>query len=395
MEEIVIVGGGLAGSIAALKLKEFGFDPVIIDKPLPQSNGSIGGFTKFSGAKFSLPPAGLGLLKVAKDESEIWDSISEVAKYLNLEFNNSSSSEDTSMDMGTLREYDSLVLSPNEIEDLLHDLEKLLFKENIRVIKGDCTKIVSQDSLYNIHYSLGQSDELILCRNVFYAGGRLGSDILSLSGAKHTSIKGLDLGVRIEFKDINGLKKLRQLGPDAKIIHNDCRTFCLNVPGAIYRYPYMDTSIPGGIITTDDTTGANVGILCRLSDKASSLEIINENLQSVSSSEIEESYHAKGSMLGSSESIIERIYGSQVRDKLNQFGQYLFDEGLVDWNEEHYVHLPLIDWHWNTYSLPGTFKTSLNAVYCLGDSSGHARGLLQAAISGILATREFIDEQQS
>lgn len=52
--------------------------------------------------------------------------------------------------------------------------------------------------------------------------------------------------------------------------------------------------------------------------------------------------------------------------------------------------MPLLDWHWHTFATPSSHLTSLPGVYALGDSSGHARGLLQASVSGWLAAEEYL-----
>jgi uncharacterized FAD-dependent dehydrogenase len=387
--EVIIVGAGLAGILASLELKGRGIEVIVVDSSLPQANGEIGGFAKFSGAKFSLPPAGMGLLNVAKDTKVLWNAIKKAADYLGISLENYETSSDFTIEnsIENLRKYESIVFSPNEIDQMLLGLEHKLKIEKIKLIKGKCNKIRKTKEGFSIKLESNSTSLEIKCNSVFYAGGRLGSGLLENLGAEQTNRKGLDVGVRIEFEDVEHLAKLRSHGPDAKIINNNSRTFCLNVPGEIYRYPYAHISVPGGVVS--EGTRSNVGILYRNSEKKELLEGIMKRSMQLTCSELEKPYIATGDMLGSSKEILNFIFGHDITFKLEEFGEYLSDSGLINWEDKHFVHLPLIDWHWPTFAIENSFKTNISGLFCLGDSSGHARGLLQAAVSGILAVREY------
>jgi hypothetical protein len=98
---------------------------------------------------------------------------------------------------------------------------------------------------------------------------------------------------------------------------------------------------------------------------------------------------AKG--LGDKLHITRSTWGAEVADSLQSFCEALADARLVDWSVSHLVHWPLLDWHWNVFGTVGTAQTSSTGLYVAGDSAGHARGLLQAAVSGWLAAQEILD----
>lgn len=390
--KIAIVGAGLAGITAAIRLAELGYSSVVVDSSLPHAQGDIGGFAKFSGAKFSLPPAGMGLISITKSEEALWYAIRQVAVLHGLDFECFDKSVERSDVDPCLRQYDSLVLDPHEIDELIQRAMRMMVDRNITLIQGVCTGILENSDGMQLSVSVG--DELIEINSdvIFYAGGRLGTDLLLRAGIEVTDKKGIDVGVRIEFLDCSGLSKLRQLGPDAKIIKGNCRTFCLNLPGNIYRYPFGELSIPGGIVASSETNKANVGVLCRSSLKKDLLKNIVDVGMSVGRRALEKGYESSDTAFGDAISIMRDLYGKEIVDELQVFSEYLRSQELISWNIPHIVHLPLIDWHWATFSQEGTFKTNKENIYCLGDSSGHARGLLQAAVSGWLAAEEYADE---
>ena len=390
--QIAIIGAGLAGLIAAIRLQQLGFQPIVIDSCFLDGEGGVGGFASFSGAKFSLPPAGLGLMSITKTEDALWNAIQRVSDILEIDLNKYTVSHNKHADLSTLRNYKSLVLMPNEMKDLISRLTNILVNCGINIINGYCNKIEINSDITTLHIQDGKHSIYIDCKTVFFAGGRLGMNILLDAGIEPTDYKGIDVGVRIEFIDHDGLSSLRKHGPDAKIIRGNCRTFCLNSPGLIYRYPYQNITIPGGIVAHRTEEKSNVGILCRSKEKSNLLNRVLKVSNTIPKKLLEMPHKAKKTIFGNSISLINRLYGPSITRELEEFGEYLSDTNLVDWNFEHFIHIPLIDWHWRTFSIEHSFKTSNKSIYCLGDSSGHARGLLQAAVSGWLAVEEYVDE---
>lgn len=390
--KIVVIGGGLAGIVSAIRLKQLGYSPILIDSSLPDANRDIGGFAKFSGAKFSLPPAGMGLLNITKCEKRLWQTIDEVANLLELDFSEYTRQTNTLTDIKSLREYTSILLTPERIDEMVTNLTSLIIKLDIPLINGVCKVISPQGNTNLVTIKQDHKDIDITCNIVFYAGGRMGDKALTNAGITPKAHKGIDVGFRVEFLNKLGLSKLRELGPDAKILKGTCRTFCLNYPGHIYHYPFESIDIPGGVVASKEVESSNVGILCRCKNKYNLLSKVLCESQTINKLSLKNGITVSGSALGESEATVRKLYGDDIAKELLDFCNYLSSEGLVDWNLEHKVHLPLIDWHWKTFAKDGSFKTDNESIYCVGDSSGHARGLLQAAVSGWLAAEEYCNE---
>lgn len=389
-KEVVVVGGGFAGLLAILKLSET-YNPdeiTLVDEPLSSADGKLGGFAKFSGAKFSLLPAGSGLINIAGSTEKLQDRINKVIIQLGLDRFEKAESKDINHESKNIehRSYTSYVLTPIEMDELIDELTRKLINK-CTVVRQKVQAIQNKKS--NVSIILSDGTEL-KCHKLIYAAGRKGNSILSDLGVFPTNSKGIDIGFRVEFTDDTQLKKLREIGPDAKLMWKNTRTFCLNNPGEIYWYPYEDIKIPGGVVTFKGVKKSNVGILTRRKDKSLYLDRIKKHSELI---------NKKSSFIINNEedllnfkSLISKVFDHDVTDEIFDFYQYLESLKLINWKESHIIHFPLIDWHWDTYCVNKSFKTNASNVFCVGDLSGHARGLLQAAVSGILAAEEILND---
>lgn len=390
--DVAVIGGGLAGIIATVRLIQIGARVILIDNPLPESAGRLGGFARFSGAKFSFPPAGMGLVPLVGSIDHLNQVIDKVVCELGLSGCQHTESIDQSHDLGggvIFRRYQSIVLSSLEMEAILDRLTTEIGRRAV-VVQGKATRLDYVADRWAIQGRLDHNDFLISADTVFYAAGRLSEGLLLHAGALPTEGKGMDIGVRLEFDDKASIERLAALGPDAKIMRGRVRTFCLNSPGTIYRYSFKDITIAGGIVADASSERANVGILLRVSNKEQRLmEILSAARQCYPQLLSESSRTSSGSYVFTPPSVLERLYGSDEVTQLAAFLREITKLGLIDISQPYRVHMPLLDWHWHTFSRAGSHKTSLPSVYALGDSSGHARGLLQAAVSGWLAAEEL------
>ena len=393
--DVAVIGGGLAGMLATLRLAREGVKVLLIDNTLPQALDSLGGFARFSGAKFSLPPAGMGLVPVAGNLERLNEVILETLVVLGLDGYITSESIDSHSEEVAgfaYRRYHSILLTPDQIGALLDRLTAEVSKV-ATVIRGKAVGLSRDGDRWRIVLDLsgGESELSIDTKTVFYAAGRLSEGLLLRAGARPLEGKGLDIGVRLEFADKSAINKLRQLGPDAKILRGKCRTFCLNSPGEIYRYPFKSISIPGGVVADGSLAKANVGILLRVGNKEQRLHEIIESASIVHDELLMESmrFRKKSEGVGMP-LVLAKVFGVDEIEVLTEFVEELAFLQLIDTNQPHRIHMPLLDWHWHTFASPNSHLTSLPGIFALGDSSGYARGLLQASVSGWLAAEEYL-----
>lgn len=387
--------------MAAIRLAREGKSITLVDSSLPEAKGKLGGFAKFSGAKFSLPPAGMGLASLLGSTDKLFHKIEEVIEVLGIAEHDQHFSIDRdameSKSLGSetiLRSYKSIVLTPTQIDDLIARLTEII-KNKCTIISGTVINISNRNDQWVTTIKANDASEIseIVATSIFYAAGRLASSVLKNAGAKEFPGKGLDLGVRVEFLNKGAINNLRALGPDAKIIRNACRTFCLNSPGEIYYYPYNGIKIPGGIVAESEIESANVGVLFRVEDKANGIKRVIEKYFEFEG-EIESfQRHIRNGLpnLKHSDCLLA-LFDEKIISELQDFFAILGDLKLVDWSQSHRIHLPLIDWYWETFCESFSHKTTLKHIYALGDSAGYARGLLQAALSGWIASEEYLND---
>lgn len=389
-KEYVVIGAGMAGLCCTSFLKNAGADVLLCDVPVHMDSVSVGGFAEFSGAKFSLPPAGLGLVDVVGGMDELQELVDTTLAILAdscieplLESPRRSGRQRPLKDDGSLREYHSIVLTPSEMNGLIAYLGSAaadsLIKGRIVGLKADAAKV-------EVEFA---DRTIVRASKVVCAVGRTGAVLLRDAGARPQIGKGIDVGVRVEFPTTSPLESLRAQGPDAKLMRNDVRSFCLNVPGKVYHYEALGFHIPGGVVAESGYEGSNVGILRRFADKGSILARFITLADRRGGRVGPCSFERTGpSIVGNSK--IKSVLGQKTCDDIEEFTQWTSETGLIDWSCPHLVHYPLLDWHWDVFGCPGTFATTLPNVYAAGDLSGHARGLLQAAVSGVAIAKGFV-----
>lgn len=376
----------MAGILAALEAAANGASVALVDHAIPAAEGKLGGFAKFSGAKFSKLPAGQGLIPIAGSEHALALVADEAFEILGLAERAGTTSSDRILNSETLtlRAYDSILLTPHEIDELVARCEARLARR-VTVFKSRAITVNDGN-----HFEVVlEGQEVLRSKFLLLAAGRQGAEFARELGALEQNGKGFDVGVRIEFLDGSALSKLRSLGPDAKILEGKCRTFCLNAPGEIYRYPFYNFTIPGGIVAEQNFPRANVGILRRVEGKVNELPRIIEKIRALPPESFSSNPFITGGGLGDKAPYVNEAFGKEIALELDTFTNSLSESGLITLSREHAVHFPLIDWHWPVYATPKSHRTTVENLYVAGDIAGHARGLLQAAVSGILAAREI------
>lgn len=389
--DLVIIGGGLAGLMAAWRAEVFGLSPVLINVGVPGTAESLGGFAQFSGAKFSLFPAGTGLAPIVGGHDELVRRYEAIcANYLDLGFSEFQVSpedllgQETHDDDGlAYRNYHSILLTPARIDELLVALADRLTRSLIK--RAVVTRIEMDESeSFCIHLDDGQ---VLGADKVIVAAGRLGSNLLKSAGIKAMAGKGIDVGVRLGFETCAPVAGLRNLGPDAKFIADGVRTFCLNSPGRIFHYPGAGFCLPGGIVAEPDWHQSNIGILCRIDDRDATLRRVENMAPSSETSPL--SFKGSSKRLEWTDHALALI-GEDTASRIDVFIARLSESGLVALPPSYTVHYPLLDWHWPVFSQPGQLGTSVPGLLAAGDASGHARGLMQAALMGVLAVEEAL-----
>lgn len=387
--KIAVIGGGLAGIFSANEIADTN-SVVLFDENFASSR-LLGGFAAFSGAKFSLPPAGMGLLVPSGGTERFRDVLRKAVRLLELDISpneiliTSMPANESTM---TLREYRSVVLNTERIDYLLRKLEKETMSKGVLIARSQVTRISGEQGAFTINFA--EREESGFDR-IIYAAGRACAGLLTNLNAVPNSTRSFDVGFRVQFDSKLAVSGLRQIGPDAKILFRKCRTFCLNSPGEIYQYPFQNLYLPGGVVASESTNTANFAILRRIDDRTALAPTIQST--KVFLGDRTHTIIRSATCPGRNAEVanaLEAMYGISSAEEFIEFSNRLMQDGHVNWFEPHSIYLPLFDWHWDTFAVGATHRTSVPGIYVAGDVSGHARGLLQAAVSGILAGREVL-----
>jgi thioredoxin reductase len=388
--DALIVGGGLAGLLAAARVEQLGASAILIDVGVPNTSGDLGGFAPFSGAKFSLAPAGSGIADLLGGEEALVERYRAMCSHFaDLGFpqfvvtDGELRGDENGLGSGlAFRRYHSVLMSPAEIDELLIGLSAQL--RTTRIIRGRVTTVdLSSGPPFSAVIETGGR---VTANALIMAAGRLGSTLLKEAGVPQGKGKGIDVGVRLGFDSREPLAGLRALGPDAKFMADGVRTFCLNSPGRIFHYPGLGYQLPGGIVAAQDWEHSNVGILYRLADRHSVLQHLAEVAPSETAPMVFRAQNGELSWSANS----RRVLGRQVADAIDDFVAKLSMSGLVNLPDSFDVHYPLLDWHWPVFSRSDRLSTLVPGVIAAGDASGHARGLMQAAVMGVMAAEEAL-----
>lgn len=394
---VAIIGGGLAGIMVANRLSKERVPIVIIDQSPSNGDSLLGGFARFSGAKFSPLPAGMGLFDLVGDEIKYFGFVQELSDILGLNHKDNllmlskKNVTDISLAKGVrFRKYDPKVFTLQEMNNILNKITQ--FPNSVIHLNGNCTELVFNGTCWDtfVSNSNGEMDYIIRSHTIFFAGGRIGSTLLKKIGLKPTAYKGIDLGVRIEVPNRSTFSLIQELSQDAKLLYKNCRTFCLNCPGKMYRYAFNDIMIAGGIVADESCPTANIGLLYRTDDKEKNISNIIDAINTLGHKKIYKPHSICGSSFQDVINILKILYGGEVASELNEFKIILEDLNLIDWSSSHIVHIPLLDWYWPVFGTKNGFQTEFPQLFVVGDAAGHARGLFQAALSGWLGAEEYL-----
>ena len=388
--DVAIVGGGLAGLMAAARMEELGATVVLVDVGVPETPGGLGGFAPFSGAKFSLYPAGRGISPLVGGDAALVERYrSACLLFVALGFSQFDVTdaqlwgEELPSGHGlSHRRYHSVLLSPAEINKLLLALSGRLVRT--RVIRRPATSLDVVGSPLRVRLAGG---ECVSATRIVVAAGRLGANLLEAAAVPQGPGKGIDVGIRLEFNEDSPVAGLRSRGPDAKFMGDDVRTFCLNSPGRIFHYPGLGFSVPGGVVAEAGWRGANVGILCRNPNRRTAIADLCRRASAAGTGPLSQT--GRGGDLGWTKSSLDTL-GIAVATRIDRFVSQLSESSLIALPDRYVVHYPLLDWYWPVFSLPGRLETGIAGVFAAGDASGHARGLMQAAVMGTLSAEEAL-----
>ncbi len=433
--DVAILGAGPAGLFAAKELIGSGLEVLLIDRGKAPTERThicfgVGGAGAFSDGKLNLTS------QIGGDPSSIGHDEVIIQTYID-------QIDDTFTSFGAPSKYSG------EDEQALIELKKTASRYGIEFIsgrqrhmgtshvrqiidrfyqhlieKGTCT------SLENRIEHIEQRDEIFVlsgtedieARYVIAAPGRVGAYWLREEAARmgiSTEYGPIDVGVRVEFP-AEIYAPIEQVMYDAKLrvrtaTYDDMvRTFCTNPRGFVVKESYDDFTLVNGHAENDDKTentnfallshieltnpvedtteygraiaklattiGGGRPIIQRLKDLNNGRRSTTERLRRATiSPTLSDVTPGDISMALPDRVVVNLLEGLEQLDNIIP--------GLTADNT--FLYAPEIKFYDTRYPVNPTMETIIPHFYVAGDASGHCRGIVYSAVSGLIAARSI------
>jgi len=434
--DVAIVGAGPAGLFAALELVEAGFKILVIDKGLdPRARKSItcgvGGAGTFSDGKLNLTP------RIGGDPAAIGCSPAELEALIR-EVDNAFTcygapecySGEREEDLAALKKKAAEAgiefiagrqrhIGTSRIREVIDNFYRDLVARGVEFRLG--TKVESIEHLDDGFLLKGNGFE-IEARRVIAAPGRVGAYWLREVARRlgvGPEFGPLDVGVRVEFP-AELYEPIERVMYDAKFrmrtsTYDDMvRTFCTNPRGFVVREDYEEFVLVNGHAENDkktentnfallvhieltdpveDTTeygraiaklattiGGGKPILQRLKDLKKGRRSTPERLRRAPIKPTLNEYTPGDISMALPHRVVMDVV--EALERLDRLIPGLAADGTL-------IYAPEIKFYDTRYRLRKGMETELPGFYVAGDASGHSRGIVFAAVTGLLAARHI------
>ena len=321
-------------------------------------------------------------------------------------------------------------MGTEKAQGIYYSIEQYLLANGVEMMFGyECTDLIlNGDKCEGVFITNGRQELEIHARHTIIATGRRGSEWLEKICSEHSIAHQpgtVDIGVRVEVRN-EIMEQVNKVLYESKLIgypkpfKNKVRTFCQNPGGFVSQENYdNDLAVVNGHSYKErKSDNTNLAILC------------SHNFNSPFNQPI--AYAQKvgelTNMLGAGHILVQR-YGD-ILDGKRTWQKELDHSNLrptlpdavagditsampyraminiinfiqaVDYvvpgfaGDETLLYSPELKFYSNRVKMDENLNTSLEGLYCLGDSSGWTRGLMMASVMGVLMGRKITEEKQ-
>ncbi len=429
--DVAILGAGPAGLFAAEALLGSGLETILIDRGAEPSNRAhlsfgVGGAGAYSDGKLNLTPKiggdpaslgrnGMEIQHYIDRVDAIFSSFGAPEKYYGedaaalAELKKTASCYGIEFISGKQRHLGTA--SVRQIIDRFY--HHLVEQGTLTSLENRVQRIERKDDRFLLHGA-----ETIETRHLIAAPGRAGAYWLREEAAKlgiTTEYGPIDVGVRVEFP-AEIYAPIEQVMYDAKLrvrtaTYDDMvRTFCTNPRGFVVKEPYEEFCLVNGHAENEEkTTNTNFALLSHI-ELTDPVEDTTEYGRAIAK---------LATTIGGGRPIIQRLKDLKqgrrsTADRLRRvtISPTLSDatpgdismalpdrvavnllEGLDQLDnimpgltaDNTFLYVPEIKFYDTRYPVSSSMETAVPGFYVAGDASGHCRGIVYSALTGLIA----------
>ncbi len=317
-------------------------------------------------------------------------------------------------------------LGTEKAQQLYHDIEKYLIDNGVEILfDTNCDNIIIENNTAKgvIITAKGKTQNLY-ANTIVVATGRRGTEWLETMcnehGIAHTPGT-VDVGVRVEVRNevmenINNVLYESKLIGYPKPFKNKVRTFCQNPGGFVSQENYdNDLAVVNGHSYKNlKSNNTNLAILCShdfrepFNQPVAYAQKVGELSNMLGAGGI--LVQRFGDILDGKRTWQDELDRSNVRPTLpdavagdiTSAIPYRTMINIINFikavdnvvpgfaADETLLYAPELKFYSNRVKMSADLKTSVNNLYCLGDSSGWTRGLMMASVMGVLMGRQLV-----
>jgi uncharacterized FAD-dependent dehydrogenase len=310
-------------------------------------------------------------------------------------------------------------VDPSCLPQVIYVLKSRLESSGVTILlETKVLETIFEDTNFNKYLKCETNHEIttLQCQFLIFAVGKAGIKWLINQTEQlkiNKAFRPLEIGVRIEVPN-RVLSPFTRNFPDLKLIRNVndfilSKTFCVCTGGIILPCKYNDLLILGGYTTQKKSANTNFALM------------VNMNIDTCNPLEFGFSVVRTCNILGQGKPLIQRlgdmkngiastqsnITNNSIKTTLSSYTPgnialalpQLIVDTILDTltiferaipginNDSNVISAPCLEYCYERFQVNQYMETNKKGIYVVGDVAGYAKGIIQAAASGILAAR--------
>ncbi len=323
-------------------------------------------------------------------------------------------------------------LGTEKAQDLYHRIEVFLQEHGVEILFGyECSNLILENGTcrgVTVHDAKGREPDFdIYAKHTIVATGRRGADWLErLCNEHHIAHQPgtVDIGVRVEVRN-EIIEDINEVLYESKLIgyplpfKNKVRTFCQNPGGFVSQENYDNNLavVNGHSYKELKSQNTNLAILCShnftepFNQPIAYAQKVGELTNMLGAGHI--MVQRYGDILDGKRTWPKELAYSNVKPTLpdavagdiTAAMPYRAMTNIINFiqavdivvpgfaSTETLLYSPELKFYSNRVKMDTDFRTSIEGLHCLGDSSGWTRGLMMASVMGVLMGRKLLADE--